>query len=145
MTKIMFPENRKIIERDDEKKKRSVWEWIKHFIFEIGEIRTEIKEIKKSQETIETPKRTAAPSEEYYAFVNKLRVVMRADTDNGMYPEVRVDGMRIGVTSIGLLYEKAHGRILPRELAFGIYARLYDLHKKTPLFKLEKGKLCRTF
>ena len=43
MTKIMFPENRRVIERVDESKKRSIWGWIKHFIFEIGEIKTEIK------------------------------------------------------------------------------------------------------
>ncbi len=141
----MFPENRRVIERVDESKKRSIWGWIKHFIFEIGEIKTEIKEIKESKEIAENPKPTASPTEEYYAFVNKLRVVMRADTDSGLYPEVKVDGMRVGVTSSGLLYDKVHGRILPRELAFGIYARLYDLHKKTPLFALEDGKLCRTF
>ena len=145
MTKIMFPENRKVIERVDESKKRSIWGWIKHFIFEIGEIKTEIKEIKESKEIAENPKLNASPTEEYYAFVNKLRVVMRADTDSGLYPEVKVDGMRVGVTSSGLLYDKVHGRILPRELAFGIYRRLYDLHQKTPLFTLEEGKLCRTF
>ena len=145
MTKIMFPENRKIIERNKVSQKRSIWGWIKHFVFEIGEIGTEIEEIKESQEKSEPTKQTSTPSEAYYTFVNKLRVVMRADTDSGMYPEVRVDGMRVGVTSDGLLYDKVHGRILPRELAFGIYRRLFDLHQKTPLFTLEEGKLCRTF
>ncbi len=145
MTKIMFPENRKIIEREEKKSKRSIWGWIKHFIFEIGEIKTEIKEIRETQEKSTSVPAATSPTSDYYAFVNKFRVVMRADMDSGLYPEVRVDGMRVGVTSSGLLYDKVHGRILPRDLAFGIYERLYSLHRKTPLFTLEEGRLCRTF
>ena len=70
---------------------------------------------------------------------------MQAETDRNFYPEVKVDGMRVGVTSGGLLYDKETSRILPRELAFSIYERLYGLHQKEPLFVLKGGELCRTF
>lgn len=136
MTKIMFPEHRVIKGAEEESKNRSIFGWIKHLLFEIREIKSEIKEIKKQP---------VPPSSDYYSFVNKFRNVMRADIQMNVYPEVKVDGMRVGVTSGGLLYDKVTSRILPRELAFGIYERLYDLHQKEPLFTLKESKLCRTF
>jgi hypothetical protein len=70
---------------------------------------------------------------DFYRFIAQLRALLRADVDRGIYPEVRIDGMKIGATFRGLLYDKSSGRTLSRSMAFDIYARLYRLYRNRSL------------
>jgi len=100
-------------------------DWARAMQQELTAIRTELRKCREGR---------AEQSAAYFAFVEKLRVTMRADTDKGVYPEIDIDGMRLGVTFGGLLYDKITSLILPRDLAFAVYEKLFSMHRKSPIF-----------
>lgn len=103
--------------------------WAREMMQELTEIKAELRKCREQR---------VAQSAAYYAFVEKLRVTMRADIDKGVYPEIDIDGMRLGVTFSGLLYDKVTGLTLPRELAYTLYAKLFAMHRESPLFDEEE-------
>jgi len=73
-------------------------------------------------------------SRDFYDFINAFRMAMQAKPEADNYPEVRLDGLRIGVTFTKLLYNKEDGAIFERTKAFEIYKRLYKQHQQKRLF-----------
>ena len=69
-----------------------------------------------------------------YDFINLFRKVMQADPQENSYPEVVLNGTRIGVTFAKLLYNKEDGKVFERSRAFEIYNALYREHLQKPLF-----------
>ncbi|WP_456449730.1 hypothetical protein [Hydrogenimonas sp.] len=49
---------------------------------------------------------------EYLDFLNRFRRRMLPDPERNHYPEVVVNGRRLGVTLDGLLYDKANGETM---------------------------------
>ena len=70
----------------------------------------------------------------FYDFVYTFRKVMQAKPEEGSYPEVVINNMRVGITFTNLLYDKKDGQIIERTKAFEIYKSLYRAHQKKPLF-----------
>lgn len=62
-------------------------------------------------------------------FVAQFRKDMQPNTNTNHYPEVMVDGRRIGVDFKGLLYDKKTSKLLSRQEAFRIYRLLYSEHR----------------
>jgi hypothetical protein len=92
-----------------------------------------LAEIIAVRHLLEEQRQNGTPSD-FYDFVNAFRKAMQADTVSGNYPEVNVDGRRYGVTRAGLLYDKATSKEITRTEAFALYRRLYEQHKRRPLF-----------
>ena len=89
------------------------------------EILQELKEIKALlNNKPKKPKR----DREYFKFVDMLRERMRADIDNGNYPEIYYQGKTLGINFKGHIYDKADAKTLPAHEAFRIYRFLYE-HK----------------
>lgn len=92
-----------------------------------------LAEIKAVRQLLEVQKPNQKPYD-FYDFVNGFRKAMQADTANGHYPEVEVEGCRLGVTRAGLLYDKETSKEIGRTEAFAVYKTLYEQHKRRPLF-----------
>ena len=69
-----------------------------------------------------------------YDFINVFREVMQANVQEGHYPEVELDGERIGVSFKKLLYNKSSGEVYERSKAFELYKALYRQHQSVKLF-----------
>jgi len=92
-----------------------------------------LKEIRAVRALLETQRSNQKPYD-FYDFVNAFRKAMQADTASGRYPEVEVEGCRLGVTRAGLLYDKETSKEIGRTEAFAVYKTLYEQHKRRPLF-----------
>ena len=92
-----------------------------------------LAEMKAIRQLLET-QRSSKKSYDFYDFVNAFRKAMQADTINGRYPDVEVEGSRFGITRAGLLYDKSTSKEIGRTEAFAIYKILYEQHKRRPLF-----------
>jgi hypothetical protein len=88
-----------------------------------------LKEMETLKKTVENMRKSQW---EYLDFVNRFRRRMMPDPEKDHYPEVVVNGRRLGVTLDGLLYDKANGETISRMDAFRIYSILYrDYKRKT--------------
>ncbi len=67
---------------------------------------------------------------DYYNFVNKLRKDLKADIDKNIYPEIRYNNRKIGVTLNGYLYDKTTNENLKAYEAYEIYEYLYKNRDK---------------
>uniref|UniRef100_UPI002622AC54 hypothetical protein n=1 Tax=Hydrogenimonas sp. TaxID=2231112 RepID=UPI002622AC54 len=67
-------------------------DWAHTLLEEIETLKTMIRESRSSQW-------------DYYDFINRFRKAMMPDPDRNHFPEVVVNGRRIGVTFDGLLYD----------------------------------------
>ena len=88
------------------------------------EILNQLKEIKillKEQKT-----QITKIDNNFYEFVKKFRISMRADVVNNVYPTFTYHGRDLGVDFKGLLYDKKTLKILPRDEAFKIYKYAYS-------------------
>jgi len=94
-------------------------EWAMALFLELAELREALERC-QCRETGAGSKRW-----EYFDFITHVREKLRPDPETGDYPEVRVDGRRIGVTFEGFLYDKESGETLPRKDAFTVYRLLY--------------------
>lgn len=92
-----------------------------------------LREIKAVRRVLEEQNSDNKPYA-FYDFINAFRKAMQADTDKNEYPEVEVNGRRVGVTNAGLLYDKSTSKLIERTEAFKIYKTLYEQHKRRPLF-----------
>ena len=90
------------------------------------ELYSELREISKALKKIEIEKKNEKENDrDYYDFIKRFRKRMQADPVMGHYPEIVVDGRRIGVSFAGLLYDKDNGETLDRPEAFEIYKIVY--------------------
>jgi len=63
---------------------------------------------------------------DFYEFVRKFRIIMRADISKERYPTLKYHGRELGVDFNGYLYDKGTGGILSTKEAFKIYRDLYE-------------------
>ncbi len=92
-----------------------------------------ITELKAIRSLLEEQKSNRKPYN-FYDFINTFRKEMQADVEQGRYPEIEINKRRVGVTKVGLLYDKATSDIIERAEAFSIYKSLYKRHQRSPLF-----------
>lgn len=93
--------------------------WASDILNELKEIKTLLKEQKTQITKIDN---------NFYDFVKKFRISMRADIVNNVYPTFTYMGRDLGVDFKGLLYDKKTSKILPKNEAFKIYRYAYE-HK----------------
>jgi len=92
--------------------------WAKKLLAEIAGLKKTVENMRKSQW-------------DYFDFVNRFRKAMMPDPERNYFPEVVVNGRRIGVTFDGLLYDKKSGETISRMDAFEIYGILYRDYKRS--------------
>ncbi len=107
----------------------ALWSYVNELASELRELREKLKTTALSENM--TGKYS---SDDYFAFVTKLRGKMRADVEKNYYPSIKIDGMKLGIDFKGLLYDQKTQRTLPRILAFEVYHKLYDHHCVKPFF-----------
>ncbi len=92
-------------------------QWAERLLQEMADLKRVVANTRKSQW-------------EYFDFIDRFRRHMMPDPDRNRYPEVVVDGRRLGVTLNGLLYDKQSGQTVSRTEAFRIYSILYRDYKR---------------
>jgi len=100
----------------------------------VVEFRAELKEIKMLLKKSAKPQRKKRKSKAYFEFVNLLRERLKADTVNGVYPELEYKGKRIGVNFKGFLYDKETTNSLSANEAFAVYEYFYEKKEKIERF-----------
>jgi len=64
--------------------------------------------------------------DDFFEYVRRFKAEMKEDEIYGIYPEVEIDGLRIGVNSNGELYDKSNNKILPKYKSDAILEKLYN-------------------
>lgn len=98
-------------------------------LYTILEELAEIKQILKVSSKEYNKEYQKTLPNEYYQFVEDFKLKMKEDVIKGVYPEIEFEGMRLGVNSRGLLYDKDTNQILPKYKAYEIYEKLYKEHQ----------------
>lgn len=95
------------------------------------EILNELKEIKSLLKNKQQPVNIAQPNKKrgMYQFVKDLRISLKADTINNIYPEIDYHGTMLGVNFKGLLYEKKDLRVLSKYEALKAYEYFFHAQK----------------
>jgi len=91
--------------------------WAKEILLELRRIRVVLEEGNVQRQGM---------SKDFREFVANFRTKMKANTNTNYYPEVTVEGRRIGVDHKGLLYDKQTLRLLNKADAFRVYDKLYQ-------------------
>ena len=110
-------------------------QWADAILFELREIKRLLQDM---QSTSPAPKKTTTDKHAYFAFVNRLRKELRADIQNGNYPEIRYQGKTLGVNFKGHIYDKATAEELPAHEAFSVYRFLFDNREKLDSYIIDK-------
>ena len=93
--------------------------WANEILNELQEIKLLLQEQKQQINKIDS---------NFYDFIKKFRISMKADIVNNIYPTFRYYNKELGVDFKGLLYDKKTSKILPREEAYKVYKYAYE-HK----------------
>jgi len=95
-----------------------------------NDILSELKEIKillqNQSKLLQTQQTTSNSNQDFYNFVNKFRLSMKADTVKNIYPTFYYNDRKLGIDFKGLLYDKKTLHILPRDEAFKVYRYAYE-------------------
>jgi len=100
----------------------------------VTELRVELKEIKRLLKDLQNPRRNRRKNQDYFNFVKELRSRLKANIEEGVYPEVHYKGRRIGANLKGFLYDKATTKSLPANEAFALYEHFYAQKEKIDEF-----------
>ena len=84
-----------------------------------------LKELKEINKTLKEKAKPNYKNRDYYNFINKLRKNLKADVEKNIYPEIKYNNRRIGVTFNGYLYDKETNENLKAYEAYEIYDFLY--------------------
>ena len=95
--------------------------WAKEILLELRRIRVVLEEGNVQRQGM---------NDDFREFVANFRAKMKANVNTNYYPEVTIEGRRIGVDHKGLLYDKQTLRLLNKADAFRIYSKLYKEHCK---------------
>jgi hypothetical protein len=100
--------------------------WADEILDELREIKTLLKEQKKSIKKIDR---------NFYSFVKSFRETMKADVANNIYPTFYYNGKRYGIDFNGLVYNKENSEVVPREEAYSVYRYAYEHKDELKVFK----------
>jgi hypothetical protein len=113
MSSNIYDQVQKLLEE-----KESRPSWADEILFELKEIKRELKLLNESSKSRKKDKA-------YFAFIKKLREELRADIINGIYPQIEYKGRELGINFKGYIYDKATGKDLSATEAFKVYRFLY--------------------
>jgi uncharacterized coiled-coil DUF342 family protein len=102
--------------------------WADEILFELKEIKDMLSKIDK------TSNQNRSKNSGYFSFVKKLRNELRADIQNGIYPEIDYFHKKLGINFKGHIYNKETNEVLKKEDAFKVYEFLYKNRKKLDKF-----------